>query len=261
MIAKIIKPDYPLSKFVESIYCYTGEASGMRQQIIPDGKTDLLLNFGTAIYILDDDKSKRVITESIFQGIRKRPYTFEFGKQLNIIGIRFHPLGFSSLFRFREKEITENPVNAELIAGNTIKEIEEKIAGEPVVSRKLAIVVKWLYDFFIKRDKTNLKVSDALDELNSSKGLLKIKDIADGEAGYKRIQRTFSEYIGISPKLYSRMLRFDSIHNELRKLSNVDWMDIVAKYDFHDQSHLVKEFKFFTGATPAEFLSKIDLYV
>ena len=261
MIARIMKPDFPLSKFVDSVYCYFGTTSGMRQYLIPDGKTDLLLNFGSAIYILDENKRICALTESIFQGIRKRPYTFEFGKNLGIIGIRFLPLGFSSLFRYREKEITEKPISAELIAGKSVKEVEEKIAEEPDLQKKLGTVVNWLNDFFINRDRSNQKISDSLDELNLSKGLLKIKTIGKDEAGYKRIQRTFNEYIGISPKLYSRMLRFDSIHNELRKAPGVDWMDIVTKYDFHDQSHLIKEFKFFTNITPSEFLSKIDRYV
>lgn len=57
------------------------------------------------------------------------------------------------------------------------------------------------------------------------------------------------------------MLRFEKIHNELRGIKFIDWMEIVTKYNFHDQSHLIKEFKFFTGITPNEFLSRIEMFV
>jgi AraC-like DNA-binding protein len=261
MIAKILKPVYPLSKFVDSIYCYCGTSDGMIQQLIPDGKTDLLLNFGTSIYIFDEKNQRKSLTESIFQGIRKRPYTFEFGKSLNIVGIRFLPLGFSSLFKIREKDISDNPVTAELIAGRAIKEIEERVYEEDDLTGKLKIIERWLFEYFAKRDNSNIIAATALDELNVSKGLLKIKDAGRDEAGYKRLQRTFRDYIGISPKLYSRMLRFESIHNELRRMKETDWMNIVAKYNFYDQPHLIKEFKFFTGITPNEFISKIDKFV
>ncbi|MGV8018101.1 MAG: DUF6597 domain-containing transcriptional factor [Ignavibacteria bacterium] len=261
MIARTIKPVLPLSKFVDSIYCYFGTTSGMRHHLIPDGKTDLLLNFGSAIQVLDESDKKSALKESIFHGLRKKQYTFEFGENLGIIGIRFLPLGFSSLFKYREKEITEKPVSAELIAGKSVREIEEKLYDEPSLRKKLSIVEKWLLDIFINSDRINRKISDSLEELNFSRGLLKINEIGKSDAAYKKLQRTFNEYIGISPKLYSRMLRFDCIHNELRKSDGVDWMDIVAKYNFHDQSHLIKEFKFFTNITPTEFLSNIDIFV
>lgn len=261
MISKTLKPDFPLSKFVDSVYCYFGTSNGMRQHLIPDGKTDLLLNFGSAISVHNENNNKSALTESIFHGLRKKFYTFEFGKDLGIIGIRFLPLGFTSLFKYREKEITDMPVSAELIAGKSVKELEEKISAEPNVRRKLRIVENWLYDFFIKLDTSNPKVSESLNELNRSRGLLRINEISRDDAAYKRLQRTFNEYIGISPKLYSRMLRFDDIHNTLRKSSCVDWMDIVSKFNFHDQSHLIKEFKFFTNLTPSDFLSNIDIYV
>ena len=86
-------------------------------------------------------------------------------------------------------------------------------------------------------------------------------DIFKTEADYKKVQRTFKEYIGISPKLYARMLRFEKIHNELRGIKFIDWMEVVTKYNFHDQSHLIKEFKFFTGVTPKIFLNDSENFL
>lgn len=261
MIAKIIKPAFPLSKFVDSLYLYNGESTGITQQLIPDGKTDLLLNFNSSIYILDSFSKKTAITKSIFQGLRKTPYTFEFGKSLNIIGIRFLPFGLSVIFGILEKEISANPVEANLIIGNKLKEIEEKVYSEPEISSKLKILEKWLFDCLISAYQKKISLPQKLESLNVSKGLLKLNDVFENGANYKKAQRTFREYVGISPKLYSRMIRFESIHNELRNLKQIDWMTIVAKYNFHDQSHLIKEIKFFAGATPNEFLSKIDSFV
>lgn len=261
MITKFLKPGYPLSKYVDSLYCYSGETRGITQQLIPDGKTDLLLNFDSSIYILDSYSKRTSISKSIFQGLRKTPYTFEFGKNLNIIGVRFLPFGLSVMFGIPEKEISAKPVEANLIIGNKLKEVEEKVFYETDISGKLKIIENWLLDCFANTYKQKMSIPSKLDSLNVSKGLIKINDIFENSANYKKAQRTFREYIGISPKLYARMLRFESIHNELRNLKQLDWMSIVAKYNFHDQSHLIKEFKFFTGITPNEFISKIDIFV
>lgn len=261
MIANILKPGFPLSKFVDSFYCYQGESAGITQQLIPDGKTDLLLNFDSSIYILDSYGNKSSITKSIFQGLRKEAYTFEFGKKLNIIGIRFFPFGLSVILGIPEKEISANPVEANLIIGKKLKEIEDKVFSEPEISKKLNILEKWLLDCLLNVYEKKISLPRKLESLNLSKGLIKINEVFKDGADYKKAQRTFNEYIGISPKLYSRMLRFENIHNELRNLKTIDWMSIVTKYNFHDQSHLIKEFKFFTGVTPNEFISKIDIYV
>jgi len=261
MIAKILKPGFPLSKYVDSLYCYSGETDGITQYLIPDGKTDLLLNFDSSIYILDSLSKKTSLTKSIFQGLRKTPYTFEFGRTLNIIGIRFLPFGLSVLFGLPEKEISASPVEANLILGNKLKEIEEKVFYENDVNSKLKIIESWLFECFVSTYEKKLSLPRELEDLNTSKGVLKINDIFETGASYKKVQRTFREYIGISPKVYARMLRFENIHNDLRSLKSIDWMNIVTKYNFHDQSHLIKEFKFFTGATPNEFLSKIDTFV
>ena len=261
MIAKILKPGFPLSKYVDSLYCYSGETDGITQHLIPDGKTDLLLNFDSSIYILDSLSKKTSLTKSIFQGLRITPYTFEFGKSLNIIGIRFLPFGLSVLFGIPEKEISASPVEANLIVGNKLKEIEEKVFYEPDINRKLKIIENWLFECFVSTYESKISLPRKLESLNTSKGILKLNDVFETDANYKKAQRTFREYIGISPKVYSRMLRFDSIHNDLRNLKTVDWMNIVAKYKFHDQSHLIQEFKFFTGTTPNDFISKIELYV
>jgi methylphosphotriester-DNA--protein-cysteine methyltransferase len=125
----------------------------------------------------------------------------------------------------------------------------------------LKIIESWLLGCFVNTYEQKISLPRKLDSLNVSKGLLKINDIFETDADYKKAQRSFREYIGISPKLYARMLRFENIHNELRNLKSLDWMNIVAKYNFHDQSHLIKEFKFFTGVTPNEFISKIDIFI
>ncbi len=260
MIAKILKPGFPLSKYVDSLYCYSGETDGITQYLIPDGKTDLLLNFDSSIYIFDSYSKKTSLTKSIFQGLRKTPYTFEFGKSLNI-GIRFLPFGLSVLFGIPEKEISASPVEANLIAGKKLKEIEEKVFYEADINIKLKIIEAWLFECFVNTYEKKFSLPRKLDSLNTSKGILKINDVFESDANYKKAQRTFREYIGISPKFYARMLRFESIHNDLRSLKSVDWMNIVAKYKFHDQSHLIKEFKFFTGTTPNDFISRIDTFV
>jgi hypothetical protein len=261
MESRIHKPSYPLSDFIDSFFWYSGKSFRAVQKLIPDGKTDLLLNFDTCLYAYDSSGNKSLFSKSIVQGIRTAPYTFEFGKEVNLIGIRFLPLGLFALFGIAEREITDYFTEASAIAVTGLEETEEKVYAEPDVNKKFKIVETWLTQCWLKRNGKCARITENIRTVSSSNGLMKLNRICLNDANYKKVQRIFRDYIGISPKLYARMVRFENIHNELRACKAPDWMDIVTRYNFFDQSHMVKEFKFFSGTTPNEFLSKIDLFV
>jgi AraC-like DNA-binding protein len=261
MESRIYKPRYPLADFVDSFFMYTGKSYGAVQKLIPDGKTDLLMNFDTRVYAYDSPGKESLFSKSIVQGIRTAPYTFEFGEQVNLLGIRFLPFGLYALFGTAEKEITDYFTEASEIAGSGMKETEEKVYNEPDVNMKFRIIEKWLTECLIKRVNNCANITDNIRKISSSEGLVKLSEVCSNEANYKKVQRIFRDYIGISPKLYARMVRFENIHNELRACNTPDWIEIVTRYNFFDQSHLIKEFKFFSDTTPNDFLAKINLFV
>ena len=151
------------------------------------------------------------------------------------------------MFKIPEIAIGENPVGADLIDNASISEIEEKVYLEENADEKLKLVEYWILHLIIKNNHPVISLANTLAEIKNSKGISKIQSLNESGSSYKKIQRTFRNSIGISPKLYARMLRFEQIHNELRFAKNVDWFAFVAKYQFHDQSHLIKEFKYFSG--------------
>jgi AraC-like DNA-binding protein len=262
MIVRFSKPAFPLSKYIESVYLYIGNSNDIARKLLPDGKTDLMLNFSSNLYFFDEENEKKKITKSLMQGIRREPLTFIFGKNINIIGVRFLPLGFSKLMNIPEKELTCKPTYAKDIFGNVISEIEEQVYEESDPDKKILIVENWLTELFRDKKSSDVLVTGAVQTITKAKGILSLQEVCEYSGGtYKKVQRTFHDYLGISPKLYSRMIRFESIHNELRTLKEVDWMSIVSKYNFHDQSHLIKEFMHFSGTTPEEFHANIELYV
>jgi AraC-like DNA-binding protein len=71
-------------------------------------------------------------------------------------------------------------------------------------------------------------------------------------AGVSRqhLTREFRDRIGISPKLYCRLARFQSGLTYAGSHSRVDWADAAADMGYADQSHMIAEFRQFSGLTP-----------
>ena len=104
--------------------------------------------------------------------------------------------------------------------------------------------------------KTNLSFY-IINEIVKSKGILKIEEISE-KTGYstRYINKLFNETFGMSPKHFSKIIRFQGVLKAL--IQNKNLIDITEIFGFCDQSHLNKEFKKFLGISPKKFSETIN---
>lgn len=90
----------------------------------------------------------------------------------------------------------------------------------------------------------------ALELIYEKKGLLNIESDIDTGVSPRQLRRIFNYYIGTTPKVFSNVVRFQNILNEIED-KNFD--DFRTYYDlgFFDQTHFIKDFKKFYGVTPS----------
>jgi AraC-like DNA-binding protein len=238
------------------------EGDSFKKNIIPDGKTDIIFNLNSHKIGFYKDEEVIYSSDSVLQGLRKKNFQYIANDTVEIIGIRLMPFGIYTLFNVPLTELSEDPVELSLIAGNGVEELEEKIFDTPGINEKIKIVQNWLFSLFVKKEERHGLLIDTIYRIYSTKGKSTINlACKENYNYYKKVQRSFRESIGISPKLYARMVRFESIHYELQTTEKIDWYNIIDKFDFFDYSHLTKEFQFFTGHTPQEFVHRIESFV
>jgi len=77
------------------------------------------------------------------------------------------------------------------------------------------------------------------------------------DTGFSRrwLSQRFKEQIGVSPKAYARLLRFQRVVQQVAAGQRIEWADVAADLGFADQAHLTHEFRRFSGLTPAAFLA------
>ena len=68
----------------------------------------------------------------------------------------------------------------------------------------------------------------------------------------RQVQRLFQKYIGLSPKFYCRIIRFNYIF-QLLKEKPLSWLDVTHLSGYFDQSHFIRDFKAFTGEEPSNY--------
>ena len=102
-----------------------------------------------------------------------------------------------------------------------------------------------------KRHNTYLET--AVYHTLKQKGNLKTAGLADQVfISNRQLERVFREYMGISPKQFASLVRYQNLWNELLTAPAFDVMEAVRRYGFSDQSHLLHEFKKYHTMRPEE---------
>ena len=73
----------------------------------------------------------------------------------------------------------------------------------------------------------------------------------------RKLERAFLEHVGLSPKMYSRLVRFDQAVRGIGARGKVPWSQFALAHGYSDQAHFINEFKEFAGVTPAQFESEL----
>ena len=97
-------------------------------------------------------------------------------------------------------------------------------------------------------------VQRALQALDASDGALRIEELA-ARLGVSRqhMAAQFRDKVGLSPKLYARILRFRRATAALKIIPAPDWAQLALDCGYFDQSHLIHDFQEFAGSAPESF--------
>ena len=91
------------------------------------------------------------------------------------------------------------------------------------------------------------------EQLESSGGRAPVLELArTAGVSRKHLAATFRAELGMTPKRFARLVRFDGLLRRLRSGHPRDWTATALDAGYYDQAHFVREFRAFTGLTPGE---------
>lgn len=75
------------------------------------------------------------------------------------------------------------------------------------------------------------------------------------ESGFshRHIVRVFTEAVGVPPKTYLRLRRFNRALEHLHAAPEAALADVAASVGYADQAHMTREFQAFAGLTPGRY--------
>lgn len=184
--------------------------------------------------------------------IRKSARLINYSKNTTTVVVHFKEVGAKAFFKEPLHELFEQSVSLDnFFPQQKIAIIEELLAEAKTNNQRIALIEQFLlsglHDY-----KPDSLITAAIAIIQSKKGIIKIKDLADTlfisqDAFEKRFRKT----IGSSPKQFCYVVRIKSIIDQKQNSQNL--IELAFEAGYFDQSHFNKDFKLFTGQTPSEF--------
>jgi AraC-like DNA-binding protein len=239
----------PAPCLAAAVECVWTSAAGATLQkraphrVLPDGCMDLLFDF-TA---LGNGRASVI-------GAMTRPLVFETDGPVDLLGVRFRPGYITGFVGLNALELTDDAVDLHEFWGPLAFEIWERLAAAAPADRT-RIVQEVLYSRIDGRIECDPFVRYCVTGLDASAGALRIEDIGrQSGMSVRQLERKFARHLGVSPKLFARIVKFRGVLRAASAARRPDWANIAADFGFADQAHLIREFKSFSGLTPVAYM-------
>jgi AraC-like DNA-binding protein len=254
-----IKPAYALTGFVSHILVVTNQEADEVITALPfyaDGLPGIVFQQSSGSMYLNDQNRK--LSSLFLYGQTIRPITLLPHGSFRMIVFLLYPSAISRLFGIRSNEVTDDCVDLRLLpAANLLSDYRALIETVDTLEQ-IEIISKFLVTVS-KSIPANPDaiVHYALEHIIASKGQASLPDLRKHlHVTERTFERRFEQFVGVSPRLFSRICQFRSSMLQLDQ-QNFDKLSDVAYYNgFADQSHFIRSFRQFTGLSPLQYVRK-----
>ncbi|MFT3948668.1 MAG: AraC family transcriptional regulator [Agriterribacter sp.] len=255
---QIITAESPLNLFIKEILVFEDQSNTEEVQLpfFADGFPGLLFHKSKdGMMVLPHEKMMPVI---FLYGQTIHPIKLKLNGAYQVIIFQLYPFVVNSFFNIDLNQITDNCFDLKSYDHNTISKLENRLLQSVSLQSRISFINNFLFNIFENKKKfINRAIEDAVKLILEHKGLISIYDLAEKtNSTLRTLQRNFLKETGLTPKNFSKIVQFQT---SLKQISGKDFRkltDIVYENGFADQSHFIRVFKYYTGATPGTFLQQ-----
>lgn len=249
-------PGPALAPFIEVIWGVRGSASWHRSVVVPNGVVEVMVNFGPTqkVEAYGDRGVDDRFRHAWLAGVQDQSLTIASPQGSDHLGIRFRPGGAHAFFDIPMHALRNQVIDLDLIVGSAAVALRDRLSAAPSDRARAGVAETWLMERRYAVHPYFRTVRRALDVIHRSAFHATIGDICDtlGLSNRHLIEQ-FRRVTGLTPKTASRIARFHGVVQAVASEDDVDWARYAYRFNYSDQSHLIREFRRFSGVTPEEY--------
>lgn len=252
-------PEGPLARQVEAVWASVGEGVFETEEILPRSRTEVLFALGDRHWLRDpaDPRRDRAYETSFVSGLHQRPLHVVSPADSAMAGVRLRAVGAAAFLRDTPATIAGAVVELDAVLGREVERLRDRIATTTDLRRRVLLLAAAVAHHMATAPPLSDAVRFALATLHASHGRAPIRDIVRATGfSHRWVTERFRAQVGLGPKAYARIVRFESAFERLAALEQVDWAGFAVDCGYYDQAHLARELSALAGATPTEILRR-----
>lgn len=171
-------------------------------------------------------------------------------------GIFLTPLAPWQLFHIPPSVLVDNELHGEDLFGRGSGELLSKLADAKSFAERVSVAEQYLLPFAL-RDSKSSYILDSAAYLVRHKGSVPIKELANRSSlSLRQYERRFVEGIGMNPKRFARIARFQMALDAKRVAPNLSWLGVAHKLGYYDQMHMIDDFHTLGGGAPSHVIQQ-----
>jgi AraC-like DNA-binding protein len=251
-------PGLPISEFVDYFWLFDGGQTPRKERIVPTGTIELVINLRNDEIRIHDRKQPdhyKRFSGAVLSGTYSSIFVVDAMQHESMLGVHFKPGGAFPFLGALASELTDAHVDLADLWGRSGLELRERMCVVSTHRQRFQIMEEILTDRLRRLRKGHPAVAIALDVFGPNGKDASVRDVAR-EVGLcqRRFRKVFAAQVGLTPKVFCRILRFQRVRTLADQIEKPDWAQIASICGYFDQSHLINDFLEFSGFSPTGYL-------
>jgi AraC-like DNA-binding protein len=254
-------PAPPLASFVRCFWYWEGMPQPhVLERLMPNGEAAIVFNLrDDEMRLYDADDLDRYTSCGVagLTGPRTGCFAIDTAAQDRVIGIEFQPGGTFPFFREPAGEIANQSTPLDCLWGAAAGEIREQVLAARSVDAMFAVLESALLARLVRPLELHPAVGLARGWICRAPHVATVAGVVDRIGlSQRRFIELFRDQVGLAPKAFCRVRRFQRVLESVHRKADVDWTQVALDGGYYDQAHFIHDFQAFAGMTPAVYLAR-----
>lgn len=256
MLYQVFDPPAHLAPYVRFFWvleCEVRPGDEFIHRSTADGCVELVFHYRSAF---DEITASDLIETSPLASIQAQSTRFRrfvTRESFGIFGAYLYPFAIPRLFGYPASDFTNISPDLASVFGREGALLDERICSAATNEVRIEIISEFLTARLNGRTRDLPPIFRSVHSILQSNGTLSVDELAaENNISRRQFERRFKELAGLSPKLYSRVIRFQAA-TQFKLSGTRDLTEIAYACGYYDQSHFINDFREFSGYTPKEY--------
>ena len=235
-------PAPPLSDHVALLWAFDAYGGPhTRERVLPTGTCELIVTLG-------DD------CPMVLSGAHSKSFVIDVAARPALLGVHFKPGGAAAFLGMPTGELCNSVVPLEALWGSAVRELRERLLAATTTRARFSILERTLLAR-LGGARGHRAVAFALQAIEMAPHVQTVGRLTERVGlSARRFIELFAGEVGLTPKLYCRVQRFQRVLGMIERNEEVDWPDVALACGYYDQAHFIHDFREFSGINPTTYV-------